>query len=36
MTGEIEDLALEYLKAGVVSAKFEDDAKHVAASRFIA
>jgi hypothetical protein len=31
MTGEIEDLALEYLKAGVVSAKFEDDAKHVAA-----
>lgn len=30
MTGEIEDLALEYLKAGVVSVKFEDDAKHVA------
>ena len=30
MTGEIEDLALEYLKAGVVPVKFEDDAKHVA------
>jgi len=30
ITGEIEDLALEYLKAGVVSAKFEDDARHVA------
>jgi hypothetical protein len=29
-TGEIEDLALEYLKAGVVTAKFEDDARHVA------
>jgi hypothetical protein len=30
ITGEIEDLALEYLRAGVVSAKFEDDARHVA------
>jgi hypothetical protein len=30
MTGEIEDLALEYLKAGVVPVKFEDDAMHVA------
>lgn len=30
MTGEIEDLALEYLQAGVVPVKFEDDAKHVA------
>ena len=30
ITGEIEDLALEYLKAGVVSAKFEDDARYVA------
>lgn len=30
MTGEIEDLALEHSKAGVVSANFEDDAKHVA------
>ena len=30
ITGEVEDLALEYLKAGVVSAKFEDDARHVA------
>ena len=30
ITGEIEDLALEYLKAGVVSTKFEDDARHVA------
>lgn len=30
MTLEIEDLAQEYLKAGVVSPKFEDDARHVA------
>ena len=30
MTSEIEDLAQEYLKAGVVSTKFEDDARHVA------
>jgi hypothetical protein len=30
ITGEIEDLTLEYLRAGVVSAKFEDDARHVA------
>lgn len=31
MTGEIEDLALEYLKVGVVPVKFKDDAVHVAA-----
>ena len=30
ITGEMEDLAMEYLKAGVVSTKFEDDALHVA------
>ncbi len=30
ITGEIEDLALEYLRAGVVSTTFEDDARHVA------
>jgi hypothetical protein len=29
-TDEIEDLAQEYLKAAVVSARFEDDARHVA------
>lgn len=31
-TGESEDLAQEYLKAGVVSAQFADDARHVAIS----
>ena len=30
ITEEIEDLAQEYLSAGVVSLKFEDDARHVA------
>jgi hypothetical protein len=30
ITTEMEDLAQEYLKAGVVSTKFEDDARHVA------
>lgn len=30
ITDEIEDLAEEYLKAAVVSRKFEDDARHVA------
>ena len=30
VTDEVEDLAQEYLKAGVVSAKFADDARHVA------
>lgn len=30
VTDDAEDLAQEYLKAGVVSAKFADDARHVA------
>ena len=30
VTDEIEDLAQAYLQAGVVSAKYEDDARHVA------
>ena len=30
VTDEVENLAQEYLKAGVVSAKFADDARHVA------
>jgi hypothetical protein len=30
VTSDIEDLAAEYLKAGVVTAKFADDARHVA------
>ncbi len=30
ITGEMEDLADEYLEAGVVSTAFEDDARHVA------
>ena len=29
-TDEMEELAREYVKAGVVSPKFEDDARHVA------
>ncbi len=30
VTDESEDLAREYLRAGVVSSRFEDDARHVA------